>query len=69
MKDLEGVDCQVCGIKICASQWEKHIRSKIHKEKTLIQMMESRIGKEGHTEFRDETIEFLEELEERHMKD
>ena len=45
------------------SDWETHIDTSQHKEKALTQIMEDRIGKDRLAETRDETTEFLEELE------
>ena len=57
------IQCDVCGIELDESEWESHIDTKEHKEKTLTQIMESRIGKEITPHTRDETTEILEELE------
>lgn len=60
------ISCDVCGIELDESEWESHIDTKEHKEKTLTQIMESRIGKEITPYTRDETTEILEELEMEH---
>jgi len=55
--------CDVCDSEVLESDWETHIDTSQHKEKALTQIMEDRIGKDRLAETRDETTEFLEELE------
>jgi|GEM_PF-4492270 len=55
--------CDVCNSEVLESDWETHIDTSQHKEKALTQIMEDRIGKDRLAETRDETTEFLEELE------
>ncbi len=57
------IQCDVCNSKVLESDWETHIDTSQHKEKALTQIMEDRNGKERFAETRDETTEFLEELE------
>ncbi len=57
------IHCDVCNSKVLESDWETHIDTSQHKEKALTQIMEDRIGKDRLAETRDETTEFLEELE------
>jgi len=57
------IHCDVCDYKVLKSDWETHIDSEQHKEKALTEIMEDRIGKDRLSETRDETTEFLEELE------
>ncbi len=60
---MTNIQCDVCGIELDESEWNSHIDTKEHKEKSLTQIMESRIGKEISPDTRDETTEILEELE------
>jgi hypothetical protein len=60
---VTNIQCDVCGIELDESEWNSHIDTKDHKEKSLTQIMESRIGKEISPDTRDETTEILEELE------
>ncbi len=57
------IQCDVCNSKVLESDWETHIDTSQHKENALTQIMEDRIGKDRLAETRDETTEFLEELE------
>ena len=57
------IQCDVCRIHLFNLEWESHINTKEHKENSLTQIMESRIGKEITPDVRDETTEILEELE------
>jgi len=57
------IQCDVCNSEVLESDWETHIDTSQHKEKALTQIMEDRIGKDRLAETRDETTEFLEELE------
>ncbi len=57
------IQCDVCNSEVLESDWETHIDTSQHKEKALTQIMEDRIGKDPLAETRDETTEFLEELE------
>ncbi len=57
------IQCDVCNSKVLESVWETHIDTSQHKEKALTQIMEDRIGKDRLAETRDETTEFLEEIE------
>jgi hypothetical protein len=57
------IQCDVCRIHFSNLEWESHINTKEHKENSLTQIMESRIGKEITPDVRDETTEILEELE------
>jgi hypothetical protein len=63
VKDSKTIHCDVCDDKVVESEWESHIKTDTHKENALTQIMEDRIGKEKLVETRDETTEFLEELE------
>ena len=60
------IECDVCDVELFDSEWETHIDTKEHKEKTLIQLMEDKIGKQISPDIRDETTEILEELEMEH---
>ena len=60
------IQCDVCDVELFDSEWETHIDTKEHKEKTLIQLMEDKIGKQISPDIRDETTEILEELEMEH---
>ena len=60
------IECDVCNVELFDSEWETHIDTKEHKEKTLIQLMEDKIGKQISPDIRDETTEILEELEMEH---
>lgn len=66
---MEKIQCEVCDTEIDDSDWESHIDTNEHKEKTLTQIMEDRIGKEISPNVRDETTEILEELELEHKDD
>ncbi len=57
------IQCDVCDSEVLESDWETHIDTSQHKENALTQIMEDRIGKDRLAETRDETTEFLEELE------
>ncbi len=57
------IQCDVCDSEVLESDWETHIDTSQHKEKALTQIMEDRIGKDRLAETRDETTEFLEEIE------
>ncbi len=57
------IHCDVCDSEVLESDWETHIDTSQHKEKALTQIMEDRIGKDRLAETRDETTEFLEEIE------
>ena len=57
------IHCDVCDSEVLESDWETHIDTSQHKENALTQIMEDRIGKDRLAETRDETTEFLEELE------
>ncbi len=57
------IQCDVCDSEVLESDWESHIDTSQHKENSLTQIMEDRIGKDRLAETRDETTEFLEELE------
>ncbi len=57
------IHCDVCHSEILKSDWETHIDTEQHKEKALTEIMEDKIGKDRLSETRDETTEFLEELE------
>ena len=63
------IQCDVCGIELFDSEWERHIDTEEHKEKTLIQLMEEKIGKQISPDIRDETTEILEELEMEHKNE
>ncbi len=66
---MKKIQCEVCNIELDDSDWESHIDTNEHKEKTLTQIMEDRIGKEISPDVRDETTEILEELELEHKDD
>ena len=66
---MKKIQCEVCNLEIDDSDWESHIDTDTHKEKTLTQIMEDRIGKEISPDVRDETTEILEELELEHKDD
>ena len=57
------VHCDVCDCDVKETGWNSHIETEQHQEKTLTQIMEDRLGKDRFSETRDETTEFLEELE------
>ena len=57
------VQCDVCDFEVPESDWENHIDTTQHKENALTQIMEDRLGKDRLANSRDETTEFLEELE------
>jgi hypothetical protein len=63
------IECDVCNVELFDSEWETHIDTKEHKEKTLTQLMEDKIGKQISPDIRDETTEILEELEMEHEND
>ena len=63
MDNSKLVDCNVCDSKVLESDWNTHIDTDQHKEKALTQIMEDRLGKNRFSETRNETTEFLEELE------
>ena len=63
MDNSKMIQCDVCNSEVLESDWETHIDTSQHKEKALTQIMEDRIGKDRLAETRDETTEFLEELE------
>lgn len=63
MGNSKTTQCDVCDSEVLESDWETHIDTSQHKEKALTQIMEDRIGKDRLAETRDETTEFLEELE------
>ena len=63
MDNSKLVDCDVCDSKVIESDWDTHIDTDQHKEKALTQIMEDRLGKNRFAETRNETTEFLEELE------
>jgi len=63
MDNSKMTQCDVCNSEVLESDWETHIDTSQHKEKALTQIMEDRIGKDRLAETRDETTEFLEELE------
>ncbi len=63
MDNSKMIHCDVCDSEILESDWEAHIDTSQHKENALTQIMEDRIGKDRLAETRDETTEFLEELE------
>ncbi len=63
MDNSKNIQCDVCHSEVLESDWETHIDTSQHKEKALTQIMEDRIGKDRLAETRDETTEFLEELE------
>ncbi|MGV7225806.1 MAG: hypothetical protein ACQ9CV_02650 [Nitrosopumilus sp.] len=66
---MKKIQCDVCEIELNDFDWEVHIDTDEHKEKTLTQIMEDKIGKEISTNSRDETTEILEELEYEHKSD
>ena len=57
------VQCDVCDSEVPESDWENHIDTTQHKENALTQIMEDRLGKDRLANSRDDTTEFLEELE------
>ena len=63
MDNSKMIQCEVCDSDVLESDWETHIDTSQHKENALTQIMEDRIGKDRLAETRDETTEFLEELE------
>ncbi len=63
MDNSKMIHCDVCDSEILESDWEAHIDTDLHKEKALTEIMEDKIGKDRLSETRDETTEFLEELE------
>lgn len=63
MDNSKMVQCDVCDSKVLESDWATHIETNQHKDKALTEIMEDKIGKERLAETRDETSEFLEELE------
>jgi hypothetical protein len=63
MDKSKKVHCDVCDSKVLESDWDAHIDTSQHKEKTLTEIMEGRLGKNRFSETRNETSEFLEELE------
>jgi hypothetical protein len=63
MDNSKLVDCNVCDSKVLESDWNTHIDTDQHKEKALTQIMEDKLGKNRFSETRNETTEFLEELE------
>ncbi len=63
MNNSKMVQCNVCDLEVAESDWETHIDTAQHKEKTLTQIMEDKLGKDRLSETRTETTEFLEELE------
>ena len=63
MDNFKMIQCDVCNSEVPESDWDTHIDTSQHKEKALTQIMEDRIGKDRLAETRDETTEFLEELE------
>ncbi len=63
MDNSKMIHCDVCDSEILKSDWEAHIDTDLHKEKALTEIMEDKIGKDRLSETRDETTEFLEELE------
>ena len=63
MDNSKMIQCDVCDSEVLESDWETHIDTSQHKENALTQIMEDRIGKDRLAETRDETTEFLEELE------
>ncbi len=63
MDNSKMIQCDVCNSKVLESDWETHIDTDKHKEKALTEIMEDKIGKDRLSETRDETTEFLEELE------
>ena len=63
MDDSKMVHCDVCDSEVLESDWDAHIDTAQHKEKALTEIMEARLGKNRFAETRNETSEFLEELE------
>jgi len=63
MNNSKMVHCDVCDSEILESDWDTHIDTVQHKEKALTQIMEDKLGKDRFSETRNETSEFLEELE------
>ncbi len=63
MDNFKMIQCDVCDSEVLESDWDTHIDTSQHKENALTQIMEDRIGKDRLAETRDETTEFLEELE------
>jgi len=63
MENSKMVHCEVCDSRVLESDWDIHIDTAQHKEKALTQIMEDRLGKNRFSETRNETSEFLEELE------
>jgi hypothetical protein len=63
------IQCDVCKIELFDSEWDSHIDTIEHKEKALTQIMEDKIGKQIGPDFRDETTEILEELENEHKNE
>jgi hypothetical protein len=63
MANSKMIQCDVCDSEVLESDWDTHIDTSLHKENALTQIMEDRIGKDRLAETRDETTEFLEELE------
>lgn len=63
MVNSKNIQCDVCDSEVLETEWETHIDTDQHKEKALTEIMEDRIGKDRLAETRDETTEFLEELE------
>ena len=57
------IQCDVCDSEVSESDWNAHIDTTQHKENALTQIMEDRLGKDRLADSRDETTEFLEELE------
>ena len=57
------IQCDVCNFEVAEADWEIHIDTTEHKENALTQIMEDRLGKDRLSKTRDETTEFLEELE------
>jgi len=63
MDKSKEVHCDVCDSEVLESDWDAHIDTDQHKEKALTEIMEGRLGKNRFSETRNETSEFLEELE------
>ena len=63
MKNPKMVDCEICDCSVKESDWNSHIETDQHQEKALTQIMEDKLGKDRFAETRNETVEFLEELE------
>ena len=57
------VQCDVCDFEVVEADWDTHINTTQHRENALTQIMEDRLGKDRLANSRDETTEFLEELE------